>query len=93
MNIPPFLALQDIRRLQRTVDLQIPKLPFFRVIKEIMQKLKQDYRIQSLAVDALRVGFHLFLMEYQWQSFIIDALIIVQMILGGFRDVFDKSLL
>lgn len=59
-------ALQDIRRLQRTVDLQIPKLPFFRVIKEIMQKLKQDYRIQSLAVDALRVGFHLFLMEYQW---------------------------
>ena len=55
---PGSLALKEIRRYQKTTDLLIKKLPFQRLVKEIMTELTQDkkesYRIQSAALSALQ---------------------------------------
>jgi len=51
---PGTVALREIRRYQRTTDLQIRKLPFQRWIREIAQDFKTDLRFQALAVLALQ---------------------------------------
>ncbi|CAJ0946523.1 unnamed protein product, partial [Mesorhabditis belari] len=48
---------------RETVDLQIPKLAFFKVMKEIMQRFQPDFRVQSLVVDALREAAEVYLTE------------------------------
>lgn len=60
---PGTVALREIRRFQRSTDLLIRKLPFQRLVKEIMMQFKPirlnsqgegDYRIQSTALMALQ---------------------------------------
>ncbi len=52
---PGIVALREIRRFQKSVDLLIPKLPFQRLVREIMQHHCQPgLRIQSSAVGALQ---------------------------------------
>lgn len=52
---PGTKALQEIRFLQRHTNLLIPKLPFMRLVKEFILKEKRaEFRIQSLALDALQ---------------------------------------
>jgi histone H3 len=51
---PGYLALQEIRKYQRTTELLIPKLPFQRLVREVMQRFKSDYRFQALALAALQ---------------------------------------
>lgn len=48
------VALREIRRLQKTTDLLIRKLPFQRLVREIAQDFKGDLRFQSQAVLALQ---------------------------------------
>ena len=50
-------ALREIRRYQKSTDLLIRKLPFQRIVREIMQKAKEgsgDLRIQSAALYGLQ---------------------------------------
>ena len=52
---PGIAALREIRRFQKSVELLIPKLPFQRLVREIMQAQgSRDLRIQSSAVGALQ---------------------------------------
>lgn len=52
---PGTVALREIRRYQKSTDPLIPKAPFKRLVKEIMQNVKDDEtRIQASAVEALR---------------------------------------
>ena len=48
------IALWEIRRFQRSVDLLIPLLPFQRLVREIAQDCKMDLRFQSSAILALQ---------------------------------------
>ena len=48
------IALHEIRRFQRSVDLLIPLLPFQRLVREIVQDFGMDLRFQSSAILALQ---------------------------------------
>ena len=53
---PGTLALREIRKYQKTTDLLIKKVPFIRLVKEILHgKLgKMEIRMQRIAVEALQ---------------------------------------
>ncbi|KAK2706838.1 hypothetical protein QYM36_014766 [Artemia franciscana] len=51
---PATVALREIRRFQKSTELLIRKLPFRRLVREIAQDFKTDFRLQSLAVMALQ---------------------------------------
>ena len=44
---PGTVALREIRRYQKSVELLIRKLPFQRLVREIAQDFKTDLRFQS----------------------------------------------
>lgn len=56
-------AMNEIMKLQRTTNLLIPRLPFQRVIREILQQNGTDLRVQSLAIDALRESSEMYLVQ------------------------------
>ena len=51
---PGTVALREIRKLQKSTNLLIRKLPFQRLVKEIAQDFKSDLRFQGSAVLALQ---------------------------------------
>ena len=51
---PGTVALQEIRRYQKSTDLLIRKLPFQRLVREIAQEFKLNLRFQSAAISALQ---------------------------------------
>lgn len=51
---PGTVALRDIRKMQKSTELLIRKLPFGRLVREIMQDFKNDLRIQGSAMHALQ---------------------------------------
>ena len=51
---PGTVALQQIRRYQKTTDLLIRKLPFYRLVKEILQSFGMNYRMTPGTVNALQ---------------------------------------
>jgi histone H3 len=51
---PGTVALREIRKYQRSSDLLIRKLPFQRLVREIAQQFKGDWRFQSTAILALQ---------------------------------------
>jgi histone H3 len=51
---PGTVALREIRKYQKGTELLIRKLPFQRLVREIAQYYKQDFRFQSLALLALQ---------------------------------------
>jgi len=53
---PGTIALLKIRRHQKSTKLLIKKLPFQRLVREIVQNIKIDLRFQSCAVLALQVA-------------------------------------
>ena len=48
------MALREIRRFQRSVDLLIPLLPFQRLVRKIAQDYRMDLRFQSSTILALQ---------------------------------------
>ena len=49
------VALREIRKMQKSTDLLIPRLPFQRLVREITRDITQsDYRFQALAITALQ---------------------------------------
>ena len=51
---PGTMALHEIRRFQRSTEMLIRKLPFQRLVREIVQDFKTDLRFQSAAIMALQ---------------------------------------
>lgn len=60
---PGTVALRQIRKMQKSVDLIIPKAPFQRLVREITQEEKEDMRFQRSALEALHEGAEAFLVE------------------------------
>ena len=48
------IALHEIRRFQKSIDLLIPLLPFQRLVCEIAQDFKMGLRFQSVAILSLQ---------------------------------------
>ena len=46
--------MHEIRYMQKTVSLMIPRLPFSRLVREIAQYFRRDLRMQSIALAALQ---------------------------------------
>ena len=51
---PGTVALWEIRRYQKSIDLLIKKLPFQRLVREVAQDIKTDLRFQLSAIMALQ---------------------------------------
>ncbi|MXQ97690.1 hypothetical protein E5288_WYG007422 [Bos mutus] len=51
---PGTVALDEIRRYQKSTELLIRKLPFQRLVREIAQDFKTDLRFQRAAIGALQ---------------------------------------
>ena len=51
---PGIVALREIRRYQKSTDLLIRKLPFQRLVREIVTEMKKYVRFQSSALLALQ---------------------------------------
>lgn len=58
---PGTVALREIRRYQKSVDLLIRKLPFQKLVREIASSFKTELRFQSSAVLALQEASEAFL--------------------------------
>lgn len=51
---PGTVALREIRKYQKSTDLLIPKLPLKRLVREIVQDIKPDYRSTAGALAAIQ---------------------------------------
>jgi histone H3 len=51
---PGVLALKEIRRYQKTTELLLRTLPFQRLVREITQQFKADFRYQVGALQCLQ---------------------------------------
>lgn len=51
---PGTVALREIRKYQRSTDLLIRKMPFQRLVREIVSELDPNLRMQSMAVMAIQ---------------------------------------
>ena len=62
---PGTVALREIRKYQKSTELLIRKLPFQRLVKEVVRELfpTQSYRFQSTAVLALHEASESFLVR------------------------------
>ena len=60
---PGTVALREIRRYQKGVDLLIRKLPFQRLVRELAVDFKTDLRFQGSAVLALQEAAENFLIR------------------------------
>ena len=61
---PGTVALREIRRYQKSTDLLIRKLPFQRLVKELMQHTAhKEYRWQSTALLALQEAAEAYLLN------------------------------
>ena len=63
--------MRDIRRLQKTTDLIIPKAPFSRLVREIIADINREYRVQANAVMALHESSEHFLLKlFEFSNYI-----------------------
>ena len=61
---PGTVALREIRKYQKSTELLIRKLPFQRLLREIVYEMKKkDYRFQSTAILAMQEGAEAFLVR------------------------------
>ena len=61
-------ALKEIKKYQSSTEMLITRLPFQRVVKEIVQKVWDDLRLQSTAILALQEVGETFLVGLLEQS-------------------------
>ena len=54
-------ALKEIQKYQKGADLLIRRVPFQRLVREIVQKLREGLKLQSSAVLALQEAGEAFL--------------------------------
>ena len=65
---PGTRALIDIRRYQKSTELLIRKLPFQRLVREIVLDLKKQLRMQSTAILALQEAAEAYLVQMFQQA-------------------------
>ena len=58
---PGTVALREIRRLQRSTDLILPKYPFQRIVREIARGSNVEIRFQSQAILAIQEAAEAFM--------------------------------
>jgi histone H3 len=46
--------MSEVKRLQASTDLLIQKAPFVRLVRELTQKIRSDYRVQTTALLAMQ---------------------------------------
>jgi len=51
---PGTVALREIRKLQKSTQLLVRRLPFQRLVREVAQDFKSDLRFQTNALEALQ---------------------------------------
>ena len=56
-------ALREIRSFQKSTELLFPKMPFLRLVKEILQRDHGDYHIQVGAVLALHKATEVYIIH------------------------------
>ena len=57
------VALRQIRQYQKSTDLLIRKLPFARLVREIVQDYKTDLRFQDNAMSAIQEASEAYLVS------------------------------
>jgi len=60
---PGTVALQEIRKYQKSTELLIRKQPFQRLVREVAQDMKTDLRFQSHAIMALQEASEAYLVS------------------------------
>lgn len=60
---PGTVALREIRKYQKSTEMQIRKLPFQRVVREVAQDFKPDLRFQPDAILALQEACEIYLTD------------------------------
>ena len=60
---PGTVALREIRRYQKSTELLIRKLPFQRLVREVVAEAKNDLRLQSHALLALQEASEAYLVS------------------------------
>ena len=55
------VALREIRKYQKNTDLLIRKAPFGRLVKEIIQDMRRELRVQHSAMMALQAAAEAFI--------------------------------
>ncbi|XP_078044969.1 uncharacterized protein LOC144474198 [Augochlora pura] len=66
-NIRRTLVLREIKHLQRTVHVLIPKLPFGRLVRDIISDMSSspiDMRLSPIALDALQEATEAYLVQF-----------------------------
>ena len=57
------VALQEIRKYQKSTELLIRKAPFQRLVREVAEDMKTDLRFQSHAISALHEASEAYLIS------------------------------
>lgn len=60
---PGVLALRDIRHLQITTELHLPRMAFQRLVRQITQRLRPDMKYQTSALSALQEATEAYLVN------------------------------
>jgi len=60
---PGTVALREIRKYQNSTELLIPRAPFVRIVREIVQEHNAEFRIQQGALEALQQGAEAYLVD------------------------------
>lgn len=60
---PGTVALRDIRRYQKSTELLLPRLPFQRLVREILQDSFKDLRFRTFALCALQEAAEAYLIS------------------------------
>jgi len=60
---PGTVALREIRRYQKSTELLIHKLPFQRLVREIVSDMRTDLRFQTTALLALHEASEAYLVD------------------------------
>ena len=64
--------LKDMRRLQKTTELLMKKAPFQHLVRELLQEINTEYRIQGNAVVALHEAAEAFLLRlFEFSNYIV----------------------
>jgi histone H3 len=57
------VALREIRKYQKSTELLLPRLPFQRLVREIMEGIRSETRFQASALAALQEGAEAYLVQ------------------------------
>ena len=61
---PGVVSLREIRKYQKSTALLIPKLPFSRLVREIVEDYKTNLRFESIAMLALQEASEAYLTSF-----------------------------